>query len=87
MDEQQPFLSNRDLILEIREDVRGLREWSVKTDQIIGTAVQIQADDHIRLDRLDSSRLQVRGAWAAITLMVASTAGLAGLALGLLQTV
>jgi hypothetical protein len=73
------YLTNRDLILEIREDVRVLRDGFVRAEAILSTAEK----DNVRLDALEAMNLRVKGAWAAVSILVAVATGVSGLAIGL----
>ena len=66
-------LTLRELVLEIREDVRGLRTE---------TKVELATLD-TRVEKLETSGLILRGAWMTLGVLISVVAGGAGLALGL----
>lgn len=70
-------LTLRELVLEIRDDVRALRD---------DTRVSLAQHD-TRIEKLENSGLVLRGAWMTLGLMASIVAGGAGLVLGVYSVI
>lgn len=76
-----PIITDRELFLEVREDVKDLRLSVVR----IESKLEIYGDHEGRLRLLERTGFKVQGAWASIGLLAALVAGIAGLAIGVLS--
>lgn len=77
-------MSDRDLVLEIRDDVKRLAASLDRIDREGSLGTRAELSDHdARLNKLEGAGTFLRGAWTGVTSITALLAGSAGLAIGL----
>lgn len=79
----EPFLTMRDAVMEIRDDVKGLAAHIDRIDREGSIGTKQDLDDHEnRIRVLEGGSSRLAGAWATAGIAASVLAGLAGLAVG-----
>jgi len=79
-DNGSTYVTNRELINEIRTDVKGLLAWTARADVVVDTVPELTA----RVKDLEASHLFIKGAWGTTTVIAGAAAGVAGLLIGVI---
>lgn len=80
-----PFLSMREVVMEIRSDVKDLAKKLERIDREGSIGTKQELDDHERrLRDLERTGWRSSGSWATVSLLFVSLMSLAGLTLGVL---